>query len=63
MEEYAKKEPAYLFDKHKGYPTAEHRRLVLTLGPSAIQRLTFRVTDPSGSVSVPELDLGITDPR
>ena len=63
MEEYAKKEPSYLFEKHKGYPTAEHRRLVLTLGPSAIQRLTFRVTDPSRSVSVPELELGITDPR
>ena len=31
---YARQEPAYLFDKHKGYPTAEHRRLVLTLGPS-----------------------------
>jgi ribonuclease HII len=46
MEEYARKEPAYLFDKHKGYPTAEHRRLVLRLGPSAIQRRTFRVTAP-----------------
>ena len=34
MDEYARKEPAYLFEKHKGYPTAEHRRLVLTLGPS-----------------------------
>ncbi len=46
MEEYAKKEPAYLFEKHKGYPTAEHRRLVLRLGPSGIQRRTFRVTAP-----------------
>jgi ribonuclease HII len=46
MEEYARQEPAYLFDKHKGYPTAEHRRLVLRLGPSAIQRRTFRVSAP-----------------
>ena len=46
MEDYAKKEPAYMFEKHKGYPTVEHRRLVLSLGPSAIQRRTFRVTAP-----------------
>ena len=29
MEEYALQEPDYLFEKHKGYPTAEHRRIVL----------------------------------
>ncbi|MGO9310883.1 MAG: ribonuclease HII [Spirochaetia bacterium] len=46
MEEHAREEPAYLFDKHKGYPTAEHRRIVLRLGPSAIQRRTFRVSAP-----------------
>ena len=46
MEEYAKREPAYLFDRHKGYPTPEHRRLVLRLGPSAIQRKTFKVSAP-----------------
>jgi ribonuclease HII len=46
MEEYSKKEPEYLFEKHKGYPTVEHRRLVLRLGPSAIQRRTFRVSVP-----------------
>ena len=55
MDDYAKKEPAYLFEKHKGYPTAEHRRLVLTLGPSAIQRRTFRVTDPSSTPTLPGL--------
>jgi len=47
MVEYARKEPAYLYEKHKGYPTAEHRRLVLALGPSAIQRRTFKVSAPS----------------
>ena len=46
MEDYAKNEPSYLFEKHKGYPTAEHRRLVLSLGPSAIQRRSFRVSAP-----------------
>jgi ribonuclease HII len=46
MEEYARTEPAYLFDKHKGYPTAEHRALVIRLGPSAIQRRSFRVSAP-----------------
>jgi ribonuclease HII len=46
MDEYARQEPEYLFDKHKGYPTAEHRRLVLELGPSRIQRRTFRVSCP-----------------
>ena len=34
MDDYARKEPAYLFEKHKGYPTAEHRRIVLAIGPS-----------------------------
>lgn len=47
MEEYAVREPAYGFERHKGYPTAEHRRVVLSLGPSKIQRRSFRVTDPS----------------
>jgi ribonuclease HII len=46
MVAYALREPAYLYEKHKGYPTAEHRRLVLRLGPSAIQRRTFRVSAP-----------------
>ncbi len=46
MEEYARLEPAYGFERHKGYPTAEHRGAVLALGPSRIQRLSFRVTPP-----------------
>jgi len=47
MEEYAPLEPVYLFEKHKGYPTEEHRAIVLREGPSRIQRLTFRITSPS----------------
>ena len=46
MQEYAHQEPEYLFDKHKGYPTAEHRKIVLELGPSRIQRRTFKVSCP-----------------
>jgi ribonuclease HII len=46
MESYAPREPAYRFEKHKGYPTAEHRRIISRLGPSAIQRRTFRITCP-----------------
>jgi len=46
MEEYAAEEPAYGFERHKGYPTEEHRRIVLSLGPSRIQRKTFRVSEP-----------------
>ena len=47
MERYARIEPAYRFEVHKGYPTWEHRRTVLALGPSAIHRASFRVTRPS----------------
>lgn len=43
MCDYAKKEPHYGFEKHKGYPTKEHRAAVLQYGPSAIQRMSFRV--------------------
>jgi ribonuclease HII len=43
MIRHAKVEPLYGFDRHKGYPTAEHRRLVLELGPSRIARRSFRV--------------------
>ncbi len=46
MEEYAMLEPVYGFERHKGYPTPEHRRVVLFVGPSRIQRLSFRVTAP-----------------
>jgi ribonuclease HII len=46
MEEYSRIEPVYGFERHKGYPTPEHRRIVLAVGPSRIQRLSFRVTAP-----------------
>ena len=48
MEGYARIEPAYGFEQHKGYPTAEHRALVLRIGPSRIHRRSFRVSSPCG---------------
>jgi ribonuclease HII len=34
--------PEYGYARHKGYPTAAHRATCRRLGPSPIQRLTFR---------------------
>jgi ribonuclease HII len=41
MEYYGRIYPQYGYERHKGYPTKEHRRLVQKYGPSAIQRNTF----------------------
>ena len=41
MTEYDKQFPAYGYAKHKGYPTADHRRICHEIGPSPIQRLSF----------------------
>jgi ribonuclease HII len=38
---YASLYPQYGYERHKGYPTKEHKRLVRQYGPSAIQRNTF----------------------
>jgi len=35
--------PQYDYAQHKGYPTKAHRELVLKLGPSPIQRVSFTV--------------------
>jgi ribonuclease HII len=34
--------PGYGFDKHKGYPTREHKAALAKLGPSPVHRLSFR---------------------
>jgi ribonuclease HII len=34
--------PDYGFSAHKGYPSAEHRRILLEIGPSPIHRVSFR---------------------
>ena len=43
MIRYSWFEPAYGYERHKGYPTREHREICLRLGPSPIQRLSFHV--------------------
>jgi ribonuclease HII len=35
--------PGYLFSKHKGYPTKEHRKILSLLGPSPYHRTGFRL--------------------
>jgi ribonuclease HII len=42
MVTYAKRYPAYGFERHKGYPTREHYQCLRAHGPCAIHRLTFR---------------------
>jgi ribonuclease HII len=42
MERYAWLYPEYGYEKHKGYPTREHRALIARCGPSPIQRLSFK---------------------
>ncbi|MFW6387561.1 MAG: ribonuclease HII [Thermodesulfobacteriota bacterium] len=41
MRAYAHRYPLYGFEAHKGYGTAEHRRLIATHGPCPIHRRTF----------------------
>lgn len=41
MQDYDRQYPAYGYARHKGYPTADHRRACRELGPSPIQRLSF----------------------
>ena len=41
MVKYHKLYPEYGFDKHKGYPTAEHRLILKRIGPIAIHRKSF----------------------
>ena len=42
MIEMDKLYPEYGYKKHKGYPTAEHRAVCHKIGPSPIQRLSFK---------------------
>jgi ribonuclease HII len=41
MSRYGELYPEYGYERHKGYPTAEHREICRRIGPSPIQRLTF----------------------
>lgn len=42
MIEMDKKYPEYGYAKHKGYPTRDHKEVCKKIGPSPIQRLSFR---------------------
>ncbi|MDR0567808.1 MAG: ribonuclease HII [Spirochaetaceae bacterium] len=42
MERYALRYPEYGYERHKGYPTKEHRERIARYGPSPIQRKTFK---------------------
>jgi len=43
MDEMALLYPQYGYSQHKGYPTKAHREAIRKYGPSAIQRMSFRV--------------------
>lgn len=43
MEALDREHPGYGFATHKGYPTPEHRRAFLELGPSPVHRMSFPV--------------------
>jgi len=42
MDQYHQEYPRYNFSRHKGYPTAEHRRIIALIGPCPIHRQSFR---------------------
>ena len=42
MLEMDKKYPEYGYAKHKGYPTPAHKKICRQIGPSPIQRLSFK---------------------
>lgn len=42
MQRYHQKYPRYGFDKHKGYPTKYHRKMLKKYGPCKIHRKNFR---------------------
>jgi ribonuclease HII len=43
MKNAALQYPGYGWERNAGYPTIEHRRAILSLGPTEIHRKTFRV--------------------
>ena len=43
MKDAAQQFPGYGWERNAGYPTMEHRKAVLSLGPTSIHRNTFRV--------------------
>jgi Ribonuclease HII len=50
MKDLSIRYPAYAFDRHKGYAVAEHREILLRIGPCAEHRLTFRGVLPEAEL-------------
>lgn len=46
--------PQYFWKKNKGYPTAQHRKAVLTFGNSPIHRRSFKISGQTDLFSQPE---------
>jgi len=46
--------PRYGWKKNKGYPTAQHRKAILTYGISPIHRRTFKINGQTDLFSLPE---------
>ncbi len=55
MARYAEIYPGYGFEKHKGYPTKQHRELIRRLGPCPIHRMSFKGVVMAGAMSQMEL--------
>ena len=58
MDALHREHPAYGFDRHKGYPTPEHREILARLGPCPAHRRSYRPVQEAeasrpGSVGVP----------
>jgi ribonuclease HII len=49
MDRYHRRFPAYGFDHHRGYGTAEHLEVLSRIGPSPIHRLSFKGVGSPGS--------------
>ena len=45
MDHYHKLFPQYGFNRHKGYPTKEHRKALKQFGPSPVHRFNFKGID------------------
>jgi len=50
MQKYHKKYPVYGFDRHKGYPTYSHRKILKKYGPCVIHRKTFTFISVDGKI-------------
>ncbi len=54
MQRLAEQWPAYGFERHMGYGTAYHRRVLARLGPCPLHRLSFHGVLPA-KVDAPSL--------